>query len=455
MSLIKNIDFENKNYKFVAENYENNNDNTFTVIIGNNGIGKSRFLSHTIREIWQKSFNNQMHLFEANSTRFSKIIALTSSPFDKFPAMQLFNRFMNRKHNDTNINNQYKYLGLKDDLHKIINANGQLFKIIDSLLYSTNKSNIDLKKLGQTFNLLGYKPRLFLAYEFIATNKIINALRFPNSYEDFIYELKDISSSRKHDIIYKINNDNSLFNKLQDIIENLDKYILDKSIFFELDILDGKFIKGSYEDYKLIQELRDFNLVDFKDLLLWKVEQKEPISIKDTSSGERALFLNILGIASEIQDDTLICIDEPEISLHPEWQEKYMQLLTSTFQNYHGCHFVIATHSPKIISELSMNNCFILSMDDNHLYSSENYAHRSSDYQLAKLFKTPGTRNEYLTKECVKILSSLSKNRILSHENMESANQLIELLPRLDDEDPVKEMILIIQEALGKLSDDK
>lgn len=38
---------------------------------------------------------------------------------------------------------------------------------------------------------------------------------------------------------------------------------------------------------------------------------------------------------------------------------------------------------------------------------------------------------------------------------MESANQLIELLPKLDNEDPVKEMILIIQETLWKLSDDK
>lgn len=455
MSLIKNIDFEDKSYKFVTENYENNNNNTFTVIIGNNGTGKSRFLSHLIKEIWQKSFNNQMSLLDFPLTRFSKIIALTSSPFDKFPAMQLFNRLMHRKHNDTNINNQYKYLGLKDDLHKIINTNGQLFKIIDSLLNTTNKSSVELKKLGETFNLLGYKPRLVLTYEFTATNRIIETFDYADSYDDFIYQLKDYSSTRKYDIFSKIDKDKSNFHKIKDTLHNLEKYIVNKNIYFELDILDGKFIEGSYEDYMLIQELRDFNLVDFKDLFLWKVDQKESISIKDTSSGERALFLNMLGIASEIQDNTLICIDEPEISLHPEWQEKYMQLLTSTFQNYHGCHFVIATHSPKIISELSMNNCFILSMDDNCLYSSENYAHRSSDYQLAKLFKTPGSRNEYLTKECVKILSSLSKSRILSHENMESANQLLELLPRLDDEDPVKEMILIIQEALGKLSDDK
>lgn len=57
-------------------------------------------------------------------------------------------------------------------------------------------------------------------------------------------------------------------------------------------------------------------------------------SIKDASSGEQSIILSILGIASKIKDNSLICIDEPEICLHPEWQEKYIEILTQTFTNY-------------------------------------------------------------------------------------------------------------------------
>ncbi|MDM5264575.1 ATP-binding protein [Sulfurovum sp. XTW-4] len=454
MALIKDIYFEDKSYRFVTDNYKNDIDNTFTVIIGNNGTGKSRFLSHVIKEVWKKSFDNGMTLLDLNITRFSKIIALTSSPFDKFPSIRIFNRYMKRKYNDTNINNQYKYLGLKDDLHKFINSNGQLFKIIDSLLFSTNKSNNELRKLAKTFNLLGYQPQLLLVYEFKSHFRIMNLFHHMNTYEEFFSYMEHYEGSRPNSLMDQLTQDKSLFYTIKESIEQLYEFTYNREMYFEIDILDGIFIRGSHEHYKRIQILRDFNLVEFKNLHLWKTSHDDNISIKDTSSGERALLLNILGIASEIQDDTLICIDEPEISLHPEWQEKYMQLLTSTFKNYQGCHFVIATHSPKIISELSLKNCFILSMDNNHVYSSENYAKRSSDYQLARLFKTPGSRNEYLLKECVKILSTLSKTRTLSDEDHNSIRKLIELLPKLEDEDPVKEMILIIEETLEKLYND-
>ena len=452
MSLIKNIDFENLNYKLVDNLYECQKKNTFSVIIGNNGVGKSRFFTHLIKEVWMKSFNNGLSLIDDSNMSFSKIIALTSSPFDKFPSIKLFNRYTNRRHDDTNMNSKYKYLGLKDDMHRLIKANGQLFKIIDSLVESTTKANSDLKKLSQTFSLLGYRPRLILCYRFIASSKIIEAFIFADTYEEFLLILEPYSSSRKYNLLDKMRNDNLLFGKVKKSLEELRHLIFQKDIIFEVSISDATFIEGSFELFEKVQLLRDLDLVDFKDLNLWKNDVNTYISIKETSSGERALLLNILGLASEIQDNTLICIDEPEISLHPEWQEKYMKLLTSTFQEYKGCHFVIATHSPKIISELMLENCFVLNMDENILYKSKEYSKRSSDYQLAMLFKSPGSRNEYLTKECVNILSSLSKKAFLTVENKIVVDRLIGYLPILEDEDPVKEMILIIKDALGKMN---
>ncbi|TOO95411.1 ATP-binding protein, partial [Vibrio parahaemolyticus] len=77
------------------------------------------------------------------------------------------------------------------------------------------------------------------------------------------------------------------------------------------------------------------------------------------SSGEQCLFLIFMGIISSIEDNALICIDEPEISLHPQWQEKFVDILNDSFSSYKGCHFIIATHSPLIVSDISSSNCCV------------------------------------------------------------------------------------------------
>ncbi|MFA0289575.1 AAA family ATPase, partial [Vibrio sp. 10N.222.45.F7] len=125
-------------------------------------------------------------------------------------------------------------------------------------------------------------------------------------------------------------------------------------------------------------------------------DNRKFVDFIDASSGEQCLAMMLLGIASQIENNSLICIDEPEISLHPEWQEEFIPLINDLFSLYSGCHFVIATHSPLLVSKLSSDNCFILNLDENMLIDSSKSTSYSSDYQLATLFKSPGFKNEYL-----------------------------------------------------------
>ncbi len=84
----REINFDFNNYKLIL-NDNNKYDNMYTVIIGNNGVGKSRFLSHIIKETYKYNFEEKtLFTFEE---KVSKIIAITSSPFDKFPSERLFN----------------------------------------------------------------------------------------------------------------------------------------------------------------------------------------------------------------------------------------------------------------------------------------------------------------------------------------------------------------------------
>jgi predicted ATP-dependent endonuclease of OLD family len=45
----------------------------------------------------------------------------------------------------------------------------------------------------------------------------------------------------------------------------------------------------------------------------------------------------------------LFLIDEPEISLHVEWQRSFLSDLQKV-QKLTGCRFLVATHSPQIIN---------------------------------------------------------------------------------------------------------
>jgi len=69
-------------------------------------------------------------------------------------------------------------------------------------------------------------------------------------------------------------------------------------------------------------------------------KDKNIFNYSDLSSGELSVLSLILGLTATITDDSLICIDEPEINLHPQWQEKIIELIELVSENYYGCHFL-------------------------------------------------------------------------------------------------------------------
>ena len=56
-------------------------------------------------------------------------------------------------------------------------------------------------------------------------------------------------------------------------------------------------------------------------------------------------------------NNSVILIDEPEISLHPEWQRKIINVYESIGENN---QFIIATHSPHIIGGIESKQLRVL-----------------------------------------------------------------------------------------------
>ncbi|MCK6639446.1 MAG: ATP-binding protein [Bacteroidia bacterium] len=174
--------------------------------------------------------------------------------------------------------------------------------------------------------------------------------------------------------------------------------------------------------------------------------------LTESSSGEYNFLTSILSIASSLRSQSLVLIDEPEISLHPNWQMRYFSFLRRVFSDFPDCHFIICTHSHFLISDLPGDQSKILSMSrktkeshsEKEIKKSPILVKRinakttfgwSAEQVLLDVFDVPTTRNFYIAERLSEILkkASASKNVDLS----EYREELIKWYNTLQPNDPL------------------
>lgn len=69
------------------------------------------------------------------------------------------------------------------------------------------------------------------------------------------------------------------------------------------------------------------------------------------SSGQQQVFFMALGLLAELENDSLILLDEPELYLHPNLEIDFLELLQDLLDTFDS-YAVIATHSNTIVREL-------------------------------------------------------------------------------------------------------
>lgn len=83
--------------------------------------------------------------------------------------------------------------------------------------------------------------------------------------------------------------------------------------------------------------------------------------ITGLSSGEKQLFFRIMALKMFEANNSIILIDEPEISLHPAWQQKILKVYENLGENN---QVFVATHSPHIIASTPKENVKILARNE-------------------------------------------------------------------------------------------
>lgn len=105
--------------------------------------------------------------------------------------------------------------------------------------------------------------------------------------------------------------------------------------------------------------------------------KESPLEIGELSSGYTALLKMVQSIVAQLGDQveeqtsgltSVIIIDEIESHLHPEWQAHIVPNLKTLFP---GAIFVIATHSPLVLSQLEDGEAYLLKRDEDDVVRSQ------------------------------------------------------------------------------------
>ena len=287
------------------------------VLAGINGSGKTRVLE-SIR-YWFEMFRSKVvnvELFYEKSERevlenLMNSEGLTETEKELQKDIEFTDCLRNIKfYNDDCKNNKFE-----NKNSKIISRSIEKLKIFPKLIYVPTEINFEEIKKAQT--------NLKKEYSFI---NIVDS-----------YEIKDIPSY----IATRIS-------KVANEEENLTMGQVRKKVFAE--------INGIFEILELDVKLSEISK-DENSMPIFTDSSGKKFGINELSSGEKQLFLRTLAIKMLEPENSIIMIDEPELSLHPKWQQKIVDVYKKIGKNN---QIILATHSPHILGSVEKENIILL-----------------------------------------------------------------------------------------------
>ena len=195
-------------------------------------------------------------------------------------------------------------------------------------------------------------------------------------------------------------------------------------------------INGIFDILELDVKLKGFSK-DEKTMPIFENSAGEEFDINDLSSGEKQLFLRTLSIKMLEPKKSIILIDEPELSLHPKWQQRIIEVYKKIGENN---QIIIATHSPHILGSVSSENIFILYRDENgkieaktgdELYSSYG---QPVDRVLKDIMGLESVRTPKIEKDLEELRKLVDEDKYDTKEFKEKYNELLEILGNTDED---------------------
>lgn len=289
------------------------------VLAGINGSGKTRVLE-SIRywfEMFRSKAVNVELFYEENEKEVLKSLMNSEGLTEVEKEAQKDIEFTDCLRNIKFYNYDYRHNKTENRNYnsKIISRSFEKLKIFPKIIYVPTEINFEEIKKAQT--------NLKKEYSFI---NIVDS-----------YEIKDIPSY----IATRIS-------KVANEEENLTMGQVRKKVFAE--------INGIFEILELDVKLSEISK-DENSMPIFTDSSGKKFGINELSLGEKQLFLRTLAIKMLEPENSIIMIDEPELSLHPKWQQKIVDVYKKIGKNN---QIILATHSPHILGSVEKENIILL-----------------------------------------------------------------------------------------------
>ena len=252
-------------------------------------------------------------------------------------------------------------------------------------------------------NKFELKGRIYFEFnnEIKKSNNIVNNILLHDKLKIAVNELEK-------KIIYikaKDNNLNDLKNSIKQYIKYMifDKEVSPKETYAKV----NQYLKEIFCEMELSIS---FSGLDKYENIYFKNSFNQKVLIDDLSTGEKEILNKLFYFFIENVQDSLILIDEPEISLHPTWQSyifKVYKNLATKFNN----QIIIATHSPQLVASTPNENLIILTKEDERIVA-KNYNAYGKDINsiLVDIMGVGYLRDIDVEKQIEKVKEMMFKN---------------------------------------------
>lgn len=165
--------------------------------------------------------------------------------------------------------------------------------------------------------------------------------------------------------------------------------------------------------------------------------------VSSLSSGEQNLNYLLLTILRSADRDKVFLLDEPEISLHLQWQQaipKVLSILASRF----GMSFVVATHSPTLISNANEPNSYSYDLRQGKLRLLTDEQRYSVESIILEGFGTYTPNNRGVHEKCARLVAGSmmesDDNASVESDSLKQLGELKDLLLKKVDRTSVPGM---------------
>mgnify|MGYP001013805267 FL=1 len=265
---IKNLHIkEFKGLRDISINFEKNDEPLDLVVLaGSNGSGKTRVLE-SILKYFQDHLNYKQNNIETGIFYEEKEKNCISNVRDFFYGLEYFS------YHEVNNPLYEKHIEIKNKLD-----------ILPKIIYVPTEINFQKMDVAST--------TLVQEYKFI---NIVNT--------NLIKDIPSYIATKMISAMLKNKNE-----KVGDV---------QKKVFNEINEI--------FENLSIDVKVEDISQ-DGRNITLFTNSSGDEFDINELSSGEKQLFLRTLAIRMLNPENSIILIDEPELSLHPKWQQRIVDV---------------------------------------------------------------------------------------------------------------------------------